>query len=587
MSVSAATDVLLLDSPSPMEMTFVGPGLTTESESSPSPDDAEISWGLTTTGSDIALPSETISPTVSGESASRSGLSARKIDVDHARPRVQGGYILHHRLTASAILIFAGLAAHFLFVFCAYGPQLFMYLQAIVLVNALACLAVLMRNPTLPLAQLRSLEKFLFLPPTAQIIFVQILQMLGAGNAENPIALLCLAQDGKLGLLFLLMAYAMFIPNTWQRALLLMAPVAMTPTIIMLYVRAVVPWAASVLTLQNIIETTATMAVALFAAIWGLITIAALRTAVQQARDLGQYRLSRKLGEGGMGQVFLAQHRLLSRPCAMKLIQPGCDADPLALIRFEHEVRSMSRLSHWNNVEIYDFGHTEDGTFYYVMEYLPGMNLAELVARFGGLPPARVIHLLRQICRALHEAHSFGLIHRDLKPANIFATKRGGEYDVAKLLDFGLVADATNAETVMPRNHRRTVAGSPHFMSPEQGFPQTIPDVRSDIYSLGACAYFLLSGVPPFEGRTPIQVMMAHQNTPPKPINERCSHIPCDLAAITMRCLEKDPADRFESVLDLEKALGQCISAREWSSRIAEDWWRIYAPEIDYPIEIA
>ena len=178
---------------------------------------------------------------------------------------------------------------------------------------------------------------------------------------------------------------------------------------------------------------------------FGARTISRLRRQVAEARQLGQYRLRRRIGAGGMGEVYLAEHQLLKRPCALKLIRPEDVADPKALERFEREVRLTATLSHPNTVEIYDYGRTEDGTYYYVMEYLPGLSLAELVERHGPLPPGRAVYLLRQVCLALREAHAAGLIHRDIKPSNIFAARRGGMDDVAKLLDFGLVRPAATA----------------------------------------------------------------------------------------------------------------------------------------------
>ena len=183
---------------------------------------------------------------------------------------------------------------------------------------------------------------------------------------------------------------------------------------------------------------------------FGARTISRLRRQVAEARQLGQYRLRRRIGAGGMGEVYLAEHQLLKRPCAVKLIRPDDVADPRALERFEREVRLTATLSHPNTVEIYDYGRTEDGTYYYVMEYLPGLSLAELVERHGPLPPGRVVYLLRQVCGALREAHAAGLIHRDIKPSNIFAARRGGMDDVAKLLDFGLVLPAATARRGPP-----------------------------------------------------------------------------------------------------------------------------------------
>ena len=242
---------------------------------------------------------------------------------------------------------------------------------------------------------------------------------------------------------------------------------------------------------------------------FGARTMSRLRRQVVEARKLGQYRLRRRIGCGGMGEVYLAEHQLLKRPCAVKLIRPCAATDPRALARFEREVRLTATLSHPNTVDVYDYGRAEDGTYYYVMEYLRGLSLAELVERHGPLPPERAVYLLRQVCGALREAHAAGLIHRDLKPSNIFAARRGGMEDVAKLLDFGLVRPAPTAGAAH-LSAEGQIVGTPLFMSPEQARGAHELDERSDIYSLGAVAFYLLTGRPPFEGDDGITVMIAH-----------------------------------------------------------------------------
>ena len=243
-----------------------------------------------------------------------------------------------------------------------------------------------------------------------------------------------------------------------------------------------------------------------------------------------------------------------SGPARSRSSEPNKATDPHALARFHAEVRATAKLTHWNTVEIFDYGSTDDGTFYYVMEYLPGLSLAELVERHGPLPAERVIHLLEQTCDALAEAHSAGLIHRDIKPGNIFAAQRGGVYDVAKLLDFGLV------KPIMPTDGANltvagTITGSPLFMAPEQAGSDHKPDARSDIYSLGAVAYYLLTGQPPFDSQNAIKVLVAHLHDRVVPPSQHRPEMPADLEAIVMRCLEKNPDDRFNDAT----SLGQCL----------------------------
>jgi len=314
-------------------------------------------------------------------------------------------------------------------------------------------------------------------------------------------------------------------------------------------------------------------AIAAIAAVFGSYTVNTLRRAAFRAKKFGQYRLRQRLGSGGMGEVYLADHQLLKRPSAIKLIRPGYDTDATALARFELEVQATAKLSHWNTVEIFDYGRADDGTFYYVMEYLPGMSLHELVERHGPMPAARVVYFLRQTCAALCEAHAAGLIHRDIKPANVFAAERGGCYDVAKLLDFGLVQHAERdavTESVKPVADG-AVAGSPLFMSPEQAIGVSEADVRSDIYSLGATAYYLLTGQPPFTGGNVAQVLRAHAEEPVPPLSELQPGVPADMEAVVLRCLEKEPMNRFGDVRQLEEAWTACACSGQWTDKLATE----------------
>jgi serine/threonine-protein kinase len=265
---------------------------------------------------------------------------------------------------------------------------------------------------------------------------------------------------------------------------------------------------------------------------------------------------------------------LLKRPCVIKLIKKDRSTNAAALSRFEREVRATAKLTHSNSVEIFDYGHTEDGVFYYVMEYLPGKSLDDLVKEYGPMPPERVVHFLRQTCGALREAHHFGLIHRDLKPANIFAATLGGVNDVTKLLDFGLVRQA-NSDQQQAVNLTGTggFSGSPLYMPPEQATSYDEVDGRGDIYSLGAVAYFLVTGAPPFSGRNATQVIMAHANEQVTPPSEIVPTIPSDLERIILRCLNKEPKNRFQNVESLGNALAACKCADKWSEKKAAQWW--------------
>jgi serine/threonine-protein kinase len=247
----------------------------------------------------------------------------------------------------------------------------------------------------------------------------------------------------------------------------------------------------------------------------GRSTAAARR--IVAARQLGQYKLKRPIGSGGMGDVYLAEHLLMKRPCAIKVIRPEKAGDPKVLARFEREVQATAKLSHWNSIDIFDYGRADDGTFYYVMEFLPGMSLAELVRRYGAMPAARALHLMKHACDALQEAHEVGLVHRDIKPANIFAAVRGGMFDVAKLLDFGLAKPLADADAAQ-LTQEGSITGSPMFMSPEQAIGDRDPDARSDVYAVGSVLYFLLTGRPPFDDENPMKVLIAHAHEQPTPL---------------------------------------------------------------------
>jgi serine/threonine-protein kinase len=298
------------------------------------------------------------------------------------------------------------------------------------------------------------------------------------------------------------------------------------------------------------------------------------RRASAEARELGQYRLGQKLGGGGMGEVFLAKHRLLKRPCAVKVIRPEKAGDPTALARFEREVQATATLTHPNAVQIFDYGHAEDGTFYYAMEYLPGLSLKELVEQHGPLPPERVVHILRQVCGALQEAHTAGLIHRDIKPGNILICNRGGLHDVAKILDFGLVKSHASGDSADQLSQEGAITGTPAFMSPEQADGQKELDARSDLYSLGCVAYYLLTGQPPFVKPTALQTLIAQICDPPRAPTELRADVPPDLQAVVLRCLEKAPQQRFASAERLEKDLAACHCAGMWTEERAASWWQ-------------
>src|SRR5215471_10601985 len=460
--------------------------------------------------------------------------------------------LLRLRLRAAAFILLIGfsvfLIRHVVGVLTGepLSPVLLGFHVLVVLVLGLGAVP-LCRHCAVSLGKLRVAELVIFGLPTLFFLMLQhrqTLQDVSRGFMPPPLSFWPL----------LILTYGMFIPNTWRRAALVVGAMALAPVLLIAGMILVYPEGAAVTTVTDVMQHVLLLLVAAVASVFGTHLINTLRREEFEARQLGQYRLIEPLGAGGMGEVYLAEHRMLKRPCAIKLIHPERAGDPQVLARFEREVRMTARLSHWNTVEIFDYGRTDDGTFFYVMEYLPGLSLEDLLQRHGPLPPERVVHLVRQVCQGLREAHGIGLIHRDIKPGNVFVAQRGGLYDVAKLLDFGLVKPV--AEVPSARlTHEGAISGTPLFMSPEQAQGRGDLDARSDIYSLGAVAYTLLSGRPPFERTNPLEVIVAHARDEVVPPSRQRPDVPADLERVILRCLAKRPEDRFRDAESLDQAL--------------------------------
>jgi hypothetical protein len=481
--------------------------------------------------------------------------------------------LLRFRLRVASLVMFAGFAAFL--VWQLYNVRWnetadLALVSALVLVTAVTGLlgAVLSRACPISIFVLRVQELVVFGLSAGYFV---LWEYIGLSRAAAEYSYLPTPLVPWIILTFI---YATFIPNAWPRAAAVIGTFCASPLVVLVLLAAYHPdvMKAANADFSFISQTAVVAAIAAVASVVGVQTINHLRLAAFEARQLGQYRLTRLLGSGGMGDVYLAEHLLMKRPCAVKVIRPEKAGDPKVLARFEREVHATAKLSHWNSIEIFDYGHAEDGTFYYVMEYLPGMSLQELVFRFGPLPPERVVYLLRQTCDALGEAHAAGLIHRDIKPANIFAAHRGGMHDVAKLLDFGLVKPLEDDRN-LDLTQEGSVTGSPLYMAPEQAMGDAEPDARSDVYSLGAVAYYLLTGQPPFVHDKPLKVLLAHAKEEPVPPSRLRPEIPDDLEMVVLRCLAKEPADRYQSAADLAAALDDCELAGRWTRHTAARWW--------------
>jgi serine/threonine-protein kinase len=304
-----------------------------------------------------------------------------------------------------------------------------------------------------------------------------------------------------------------------------------------------------------------------------------LRAQVMRAQRLGQYVLDEKIGEGGMGIVFKARHALLRRPTAIKLVLPE-RAGVQLLLRFEREVQLTARLTHPNTVSIFDYGRTPDGIFYYAMEYLDGINLEELVDRFGPQPPSRVAHILEQVLGSLAEAHSVGLVHRDIKPANVILVDRGGVPDTAKVVDFGLVKDVSDlGRGKVTLSSVNAIIGTPLYLAPEAITDPEQVDGRADLYALGAVAYFLLTGRPVFTGASVVEVCAQHLHAEPSPPSLHAPEpVPPELESIILRCLAKQPSARPASAVELLRELSESSIPR-WRREQAAAWWQAHGAE--------
>jgi serine/threonine-protein kinase len=316
---------------------------------------------------------------------------------------------------------------------------------------------------------------------------------------------------------------------------------------------------------------------------------------LREAQELGSYQLIELLGRGGMGDVWRAEHRLLARSAAVKLVRPevlgaGTEADMrMVLRRFEREARATAALSSPHTIQVFDFGMTNDGNFYYVMELLSGRDLESLVREFGPLPADRAMFLLRQICHSLADAHARGLVHRDVKPANIYTCRMGLEYDFIKVLDFGLVKiksrDHGQGTTRMTVEQHTT--GTPAYMAPEIILGDADVDRRADVYALGCVMYYLLTGQLVFEVDTPMKMLMQHVQATPVPPSERTElAIPKEIDELVLACLQKDPNLRPQHAQDLFKIACGCRSCNNWTRDASRLWWEQHLADLTGPLTV-
>jgi serine/threonine-protein kinase len=402
-------------------------------------------------------------------------------------------------------------------------------------------------------------------------------------------------QGGRLSwVCSVILVYASIVPTTPRRTFYVSLAAASTETVAI--------WIAS---LRGVIPPGATG----FEIVWHIVPqyicavlavipskiIRKLGQQVTRARELGSYTLGERIGRGGMGEVYRATHRMLARPAAVKLIRPETlgESSPegaaLAIERFRREADAAAALQSPHTIQLYDFGVTEEGTFFHVMEYLDGLDLETLVERFGPQPPERVAEILAQACHSLAEAHARGMIHRDIKPSNLFLCRMGLEVDFLKVLDFGLVKlgpQAARAELQVTAAHLTT--GTPAFMAPEIASGSAAADHRVDLYALGCVGYWLLTGRLVFDADNAMQMVVRHVSEAPVPPSERSEFdVPRDLDALVLACLSKRPEDRPADAGDLARRLRGIAFAQSWTAERARHWWESYLPDGAVPAPAA
>jgi serine/threonine-protein kinase len=319
-----------------------------------------------------------------------------------------------------------------------------------------------------------------------------------------------------------------------------------------------------------------------------------LGTRLREAQDLGTYQLVERLGQGGMGEVWRAQHRLLARNAAVKLVRPevlgagGPEDAQIIRRRFEREAQATAALASPHTIRVFDYGMTDDGTFYYVMELLSGRDLESLVREFGPVPSDRAVYLLRQVCHSLADAHARGLVHRDIKPANIYVCRMGLEYDFVKVLDFGLVKVRQKGAAQTLTSTIEHTTGTPAYMAPEIILGEANVDRRADVYALGCVAYYLLTGHLVFEADTPMKMLMQHVQAEPVPPSQASElKIPRELDELVLACLRKDPRKRPQNAEELFAMAWQCKTCEDWSQQSARTWWETHLPELSGPQTIS
>lgn len=528
-------------------------------------------------------------------------IAAKVALVRNTPPQVtaEASSILRSRLLSALLLLFGGLFVSLIHqsVVMVVADQAggggriqgWTLLADLVTLTLLGAAALLLRSDhRLEVGQLRVVETAAFLAVAITVAIHQYFAVVNQLQVGEPGMALAMSRSFMYVYFFLMVVYGLLVPNVWPAALRIVAfLILLSPavTVLILWRHPTLKGVLDELATFEQISTSSLMLVlGGCTVVYGAHVINSLRCEVLAARRFGHYRLTERIGSGGMGEVWKADHQLLARPAAIKLIRPerlggGVEAGAI-LKRFEREVQATARLQSPNTVQVYDFGITDDGVFYYVMELLKGLDLETLVERYGPVPAERAAHFLIQICESLAEAHEVGMVHRDVKPANIFSCRCAVRVDFVKVLDFGLVKHRFTRQ-----DSRLTLAGTltgtPAFIAPEAATQPEAVDGRADLYSLGCVAYWLLTGQPVFEGDSAVSVVLQHlQAEPIRPSKRGELPVPSEFEELILACLEKDPADRPASALELAESLRQLQFDNPWDQARARRWWETHLPSL-------
>lgn len=486
------------------------------------------------------------------------------------------------RLTTAAVILLACFGV--VFVTQIIAGALVWWAQAIGLLVILGgAVTLLMSQRTLGARQLGIIELAIVGAPAASIAGRHYALMVHLAEIEDRARLLTSAAGVVVGFFTIIVIYGLIIPNSWKRtagvvALLVIWPL-LEPFVLQRFEPRVLELAPELVEPELVARHGVFLLVGAIVAVYGTHLLNSLRRAVQDAEQIGQYKLERKIGEGGMGEVWEARHALLARPAAIKLIKldkqgASMESSQTSVARFEREATVTANLRCPHTVQVFDFGTTSDGSCYYAMEFLKGLDLDSLIEKHGLVPAERVVWIWIQVCRSLAEAHDSGLVHRDIKPANIFLCHLGLAHDFVKVLDFGLVTFQEGAAEMDAKLTQAGVLGTPAFISPEAMLGHDITN-RSDVYSTACVAYWLLTGEYVFKG-TAMEMATGHARIDPRRPSVRTDNeIPEQLEEIVLRCMSKAPSERPDAAA-LARELEATGLADGWSEARREKWWQLH-----------